>query len=87
MLSVLAAGLLLVAVALLILRPLLAPADPDRSTQPGVGALPPSGPGAGRDEVVAPGPAPAVDPAADDALEAAIAARRARMTERAGGER
>ena len=87
MLYVLAAGLLLVAVALLILRPLLAPADPDRSMQPRLGVPPPSDPGAVGDEVIAPGPAPAVDAADDDALEAAIAARRARMTERAGGER
>lgn len=87
MLLVLAAGLLLIAVALLILRPLLAPADRDRSTLPGVGTHPPADRRASGDGVVDPGPATAVDPAADDALEAAIAARRARMSERAGGER
>ena len=93
MLFVLAAGLLLVAVALLILRPLLAP---DTEVAPADGTHVDLDPDVDPDADAASDTATDADTAegardrveaSEDPLEAAIAARRAAMAAREGGRR
>jgi len=72
---VLAAALLLVVVALLVLRPLFAPSDPEHGRHHSLSVRSGGGSTDGLTEE------------SDDALEAAIAERRALMAEREAGHR